>query len=77
MSATKPAGEIEITLNGEPKAVPEGGTLADLLAFLKLPADRIAVEVNRQIVRKNEWESCRVEAGAEIEVVHFVGGGRF
>jgi len=33
------------------------------------------VELNRNIVRKTDWESCVVEAGAELEVVHFVGGG--
>lgn len=43
--------------------------------FLGVPHDRVAVELNRNIIRKTEWESCRVEAGAELEVVHFVGGG--
>jgi len=74
-SATQPSGSIEITLNGDPKRVPEGASLAELLAFLGLPADRVAVEVDRQIVRKSDWQDCRIEAGAAVEVVHFVGGG--
>ena len=74
-TATEPSGTIEIELNGEPRRVPEGATLAEMLVFLGLPVDRVAVEVNRNIVRKTEWENCRIEAGAAIEVVHFVGGG--
>lgn len=74
-SATGPAQTIEITLNGDRREVPQGSSLAELLVFLGLPADRVAVEVDRKIVRKTEWEICRIEAGAEVEVVHFVGGG--
>ena len=74
-SAAAPSGTIEIVLNGEPRQVPSGATLAEILAFLALPADRVAIELNRKIVRKTEWENCRVSPGAELEVVHFVGGG--
>jgi thiamine biosynthesis protein ThiS len=74
-SVQGPAQTIEITLNGDLREVPQGSSLAELLAFLGLPADRVAVEVDRKIVRKTEWEICRIEAGAEVEVVHFVGGG--
>jgi len=66
---------MEIEVNGEVRRVPKGASLAEILAFLGLPADRVAVELDRKIVRKTEWESCRVEPGAELEVVHFVGGG--
>ena len=62
-------------LNGDRREVPQGTTLAEMLVFLGLPVDRVAVELNRKIVRKTDWESCVVEAGAELEVVHFVGGG--
>ena len=75
MSQNEAAGTIEITLNGQRRTVEAGASLAEMLGFLGIPADRVAVELNRKIVRKNEWESCRVEAGAELEVVHFVGGG--
>jgi sulfur carrier protein len=74
-SATPPSQTVEITLNGERRTVPQGSSLVELLAFLRLPADRVAVELDRKIVRKTDWENCRVEAGAEVEVVHFVGGG--
>lgn len=74
-STTEPSGTIKIEVNGEPRDVPAGSTLAKTLVFLGLPVDRVAVELDRKIVRKTEWESCPVEAGAELEVVHFVGGG--
>ena len=74
-SETQPSRTIEIEVNGDSREVPGGATLAEILVFLGLPVDRVAVELNRNIVRKTEWESCRVEAGAELEVVHFVGGG--
>jgi thiamine biosynthesis protein ThiS len=47
-----------------------------LLHFLEIHADRVAVELNRSIVRKPEWEASAIQAGDEVEVVHFVGGGK-
>ena len=66
---------IEIVLNGEPASVPIGLTLAGLLTHLKVEPDRVAIEVNRQLIRKEEWSEVGVAAGAAIEIVHFVGGG--
>ena len=66
---------ITVVLNGEAREVPEGLSVATLLAHLSLPADRVAVELNRQIIRKADWASAPVSSGAELEVVHFVGGG--
>jgi len=74
-SVSEPPATIEIMLNGDRRAVPKGATLAEMLVFLGLPVDRVAVELNRKIVRKTDWENCVVEAGSEFEVVHFVGGG--
>ena len=66
---------ITISLNGEAREVPENLMLLGLLEWLKLPLDRIAVEVNRQIVRRACWEDTRIHQGDRLEVVHFVGGG--
>jgi sulfur carrier protein len=66
---------IEIVLNGEARRVPEGLNVFGLLAFLEIETSRVAVELNRQIVRKPAWESTGIGAGAEVEVVWFVGGG--
>jgi thiamine biosynthesis protein ThiS len=64
-----------IYLNGEPREVPENLTLAALLEWLKLPADRVAVERNREIAARFTWAETLIQAGDRLEVVHFVGGG--
>jgi sulfur carrier protein len=66
---------IRVFVNGEPHQMPPPQTVATLLAALKLPADRIAVELDKTIVRKRDWETTRVAEGAQVEIVEFVGGG--
>ena len=67
---------ILIEVNGEKREIPAGLHVRGLLDFLKVDAGRVAVELNREIVRKTDWEGTAVEAGATVEVVMFVGGGR-
>lgn len=66
---------ITIVLNGEKKNVPDGMMLDGLLKWLNLPADRVAVERNRELVSREHWKSTPVSSGDHLEVVHFVGGG--
>ena len=66
---------ISISLNGEIRQVPENLTLLALLEWLKVPADRVAVERNRDIVPRAGWAATPVVEGDRLEVVHFVGGG--
>jgi thiamine biosynthesis protein ThiS len=66
---------IAIVLNGEPRRVPEGLNVAALLKFLEIDGQKVAVELNRAIVRKPEWASAEVQDGAQVEIVWFVGGG--
>lgn len=66
---------VAIVLNGEPRRVPEGLNVAGLLKHLEIDSAKVAVELNRSIVRKPEWESAEVGDGAQVEVVWFVGGG--
>jgi len=66
---------VTVQLNGEPREVPEGLTLAALMAWLKLPGDRVAVERNLEIVPRARWNSTSIQAGDRLEVVHLVGGG--
>jgi thiamine biosynthesis protein ThiS len=66
---------IEVVLNGEPRRVPQGFHVAQLLDHLSIDPAKVAVELNRSIVRKPEWSKTPVNDGAEIEVVWFVGGG--
>lgn len=55
--------------------MPAGLTVRTLLVHLDVIPDRVAVELNRRIVRQPEWDSIEVGDGAEIEIVQFVGGG--
>ena len=66
---------MEIRLNGECREIPESLNVIQLLEFFALPSERVAVERNRSIVPKANWESVAIHSGDEIEVVHFVGGG--
>jgi thiazole synthase len=66
---------IEIRLNGERQQVPASLSIVQLLDHFDLPKDRVAVERNRAIVPKPQWESVSIGHGDELEVVHFVGGG--
>jgi sulfur carrier protein len=66
---------IEILLNGKSASVPKGQTVLGLLESLGIQPARVAVELNRRIVKQREWPSTQLSAGAEVEIVHFVGGG--
>ena len=66
---------VTIQLNGEPREVPEGLTLAGLIEWLKLPGDRVAVERNLEIVPRARWNVTLIAASDRLEVVHLVGGG--
>jgi sulfur carrier protein len=66
---------VQIVLNGQPQDIQSGLTLLDLLARLQIDPAKVAVELNRDIVRRSEWSTRVVEAGASVEVVQFVGGG--
>jgi thiamine biosynthesis protein ThiS len=66
---------ITIHLNGEAREVPHGLTLAELIEWLKLPADRTAVERNLEVVPKTRWGETPIQANDRLELVHLVGGG--
>lgn len=56
--------------------MPPGLSVPALLAHLNIDPSRVAVEINRQIVRKPAWAETQIEDGALVEIVHFVGGGQ-
>ena len=66
---------MEIVVNGQPREIAPGGTVGSLLRVLALPPARVAVERNREIVRKPDYESTPLAAGDRLEIVTFVGGG--
>jgi sulfur carrier protein len=69
------AGSIRIHVNGEDKQAPPECSVAALLDWLGVTRERVAVELNRAIVRKRDWESTVVPDGSQLEIVEFVGGG--
>jgi thiamine biosynthesis protein ThiS len=66
---------MRVQINGEVKDVPEGISLQSLLEHLSLPQQRVAVELDRGVVRKADWPSTVIREDSRIEIVHFVGGG--
>ena len=72
---TEETKTIEVVLNGERRSIPAGLTIDRLLTFLEMNPSRVAVELDRAIVRKANWPAVTVIDGAQIEVVWFVGGG--
>lgn len=67
--------QIDIVVNGEGRRVPGGLTVSELLAWLEVVPGRVAVELDRRIVRAADWPGTPVRAGAQLEIVQFVGGG--
>lgn len=66
---------MKLQINGEQRELPDGLTLAELLEQLAMKADRVAVELNREIVRREAWAQTRLQPGDRLEIVQFVGGG--
>jgi sulfur carrier protein len=66
---------MQVTLNGEERAIPDGLTVRQLLDHLSLSGGPVAVEVNRAIVPRAEHATHPVSAGDAVEIVHLVGGG--
>ena len=66
---------IEVVVNGERRSVPDGQTVLGLLQQLQFDPARVAVELDRRIVKQPLWSDTLLRAGAQIEIVQFVGGG--
>jgi sulfur carrier protein len=66
---------MEVTINGERRAIHTRMTVADLLAELNLGGRRIAVEINCDVVPRAEYGNRILSEGDQVEIVHFVGGG--
>jgi sulfur carrier protein len=73
---------MKLHINGEERtfsAPSDGGpfTLAALIEALDMKSDRVAVELNREIAPRDRWRETLLKEGDRLEIVHFVGGGRF
>ncbi len=66
---------IEIVINGETSSTQEGQTVLGLLHQLRLDPARVAVELDRRILKQPKWSETTLSPGARLEIVQFVGGG--
>jgi sulfur carrier protein len=66
---------MQLQINGEQRDFPSGLTVAALVAELGMKPDRVAVELNLEIVPRANWDATTLKEGDRLEVVHFVGGG--
>ena len=66
---------MKVVINGETKEIAENFNLIELLKHFSLPDERIAVELNKEVVRKKDWENIKINDADKIEIIHFVGGG--
>ena len=67
--------QIEVAINGEIRSIPDGQTILGLLQLLDLDPARVAVELDRRIVKPHHWGTTPIAGGAHLEIVQFVGGG--
>lgn len=66
---------VTIQVNGEPREVPKGLNVTQLIEQLGLTANRLAIERNLEIVPRGRWGTTPVSGGDRFEIVHLVGGG--
>lgn len=66
---------MNITLNGEARAIPEGLSVEGLLQHLGIISKKVAVERNLEIVPKSTFPTTLITDGDRLEIVHFIGGG--
>jgi sulfur carrier protein len=68
---------MQLIINGEERSFGELASLAALVEELGIKGDRVAVELNREIVPRPRWPETPLRNGDHLEIVHFVGGGSF
>jgi thiamine biosynthesis protein ThiS len=66
---------MQLQINGEIREIPAVSNVRELLKALGISESLVAVEINREIVRRADWESTRIADRDKVEIVQFVGGG--
>ena len=67
--------KIKITVNGKQMQIIPKFTLKSLITKLKMPLNKIAIELNKKIIDKRKISKTQLKKGDKIEIVHFIGGG--
>jgi thiamine biosynthesis protein ThiS len=73
--SNEPPRQVEVLINGERRRVRAEATVLELLRELEIDPARVAIEFNREILRREHWGATRLRGGEQIEIVQFVGGG--
>ena len=66
---------MNLTINGENREFNSISTVSVLLTQLGMKPDRVAVELNRELLPRDRWSATQLSDGDKLEIVHFVGGG--
>ncbi len=66
---------MKLVINGEDREFNASLSLSSLVEQLGMKSDRVAVELNRDIVAREQWSTTILTEGDRLEIVHFVGGG--
>jgi thiamine biosynthesis protein ThiS len=66
---------MKLTINGESREFDAVSTISELVSQLGMKADRVAVELNRDLIPRDRWAETQLSEGDKLEIVHFVGGG--
>lgn len=66
---------MRVEINGETKEIPRELNLSELLEYLSMPSRLLAIELNKEVVRRKNWADTRIKEKDKIEIIHFVGGG--
>ena len=67
--------KIKIRLNGKNKSITQGYTLNELIKNLNIPIQKVAIELNKEIINKKNINKIKLKNDDIIEIVHFIGGG--
>jgi sulfur carrier protein len=66
---------MQIYVNGEEKQIPDAIDMAGLIELMELTGQRIAVEVNEELVPRSTFPGYRLKEADRVEIIHAVGGG--
>ena len=67
--------KIKIKINGKIKSIIQDYRLSELLKILKIPLNKVAIELNEEIIDKKKINKIKLNKNDKIEIVHFIGGG--
>ena len=67
--------KIKIKINGKIKSINQDSNLSVLLKNLKIPLNKVAIELNEEIIDKKKINKIKLNKNDKIEIVHFIGGG--